>query len=147
MYRHILFPHDGSERSCKVEADCIALAKAVGARLTVIQVVRVVDFVPAWDARLKAEWVRNQVDSMATGTAHDGLARFKTQAQTNGVECQVLVKMGGQPYKAIVRQARESGCDLIVMASHGHGSLRTLIQGSQTVKVLSHCAIPTLVLR
>jgi len=43
--------------------------------------------------------------------------------------------------------AREQGCDLIVMASHGRKGVKGLLLGSETQKVLVHSAIPVLVHR
>ena len=39
------------------------------------------------------------------------------------------------------------GCDLIVMASHGRSGVSALVLGSETMKVLTHTKIPTLVCR
>jgi nucleotide-binding universal stress UspA family protein len=47
----------------------------------------------------------------------------------------------------IVKQAKKSGCDLIVMASHGRKGLQGLLLGSETAKVLTHSTIPVLVIR
>jgi nucleotide-binding universal stress UspA family protein len=51
------------------------------------------------------------------------------------------------PYEAIIAAAQERGCDLIVMASHGRRGMSALVLGSETVKVLTHSNIPTLVCR
>ena len=45
------------------------------------------------------------------------------------------------------RLAAAQGCDLIVMASHGHGGIRGLLLGSETQKVLTHSHLPILVVR
>ena len=37
--------------------------------------------------------------------------------------------------------------DLLVMGSHGHGSLGSLVMGSVVTKVLAHCAVPLLIVR
>ena len=43
--------------------------------------------------------------------------------------------------------ARDKGCDLIAMASHGRRGLQALVLGSETHKVLLHSKIPVLVYR
>ena len=43
--------------------------------------------------------------------------------------------------------AREQGCDLIIMASHGRRGIKGLLLGSETQKVLVHSAIPVMVHR
>ena len=51
------------------------------------------------------------------------------------------------PYKEIIEAANRHGCDVIFMASHGRRGLEGLLVGSETQKVLTHCAIPVLVYR
>lgn len=51
----------------------------------------------------------------------------------------------GQPAELIVEAAR--GCDLVVMGSHGHGALGTLLLGSVVQRVLASSRVPVLVVR
>ena len=51
------------------------------------------------------------------------------------------------PYEVIIATARDQGCDLIAMASHGRRGVKGLLLGSETQKVLTHSAIPVLVYR
>jgi nucleotide-binding universal stress UspA family protein len=51
------------------------------------------------------------------------------------------------PAEAIVATAKEQGCDLIVMASHGHGAVGRLLLGSEALKVLTLSAVPVLICR
>jgi nucleotide-binding universal stress UspA family protein len=39
------------------------------------------------------------------------------------------------------------GHELVVMGSHGHGALATLVLGSVTTEVLARCRVPVLVIR
>jgi nucleotide-binding universal stress UspA family protein len=48
---------------------------------------------------------------------------------------------------AILKVARKSNVDLIVMASHGRHGLKRLLLGSETLQVLTHSDIPVLVVR
>ena len=50
-----------------------------------------------------------------------------------------------QPYLAIIVTAKDKGCDLIVMASHGRSGLSAVLLGSVTNKVLTHTKTPVLV--
>ena len=47
---------------------------------------------------------------------------------------------------AIIEQAETSGCDMIVMLTHGRGALGELIFGSHTKNVLARSKLPLLVL-
>ena len=48
--------------------------------------------------------------------------------------------------EAIVDAAKISGCDLVVMASHGLRGVSEILD-SETLKVLTHSAVPILVYR
>jgi nucleotide-binding universal stress UspA family protein len=53
----------------------------------------------------------------------------------------------GAPWEGILKTAKARRADLVVMASHGRGSLSGLLLGSETTKVLTHSKIPVLVCR
>lgn len=74
----------------------------------------------------------------------DGLAE---RARAAGVDCDTDYALSDRPWDAIIRAAKKHGCDLIVMASHGRGRLGALLQGSESLGVLSHSDIPTLIYR
>ena len=48
---------------------------------------------------------------------------------------------------AIVDTADRIGCDLIVMGSHGRRGIDRVLLGSQAYEVVSHCKVPTLIVR
>lgn len=47
----------------------------------------------------------------------------------------------------IVAIADKGGYDLIIMGSHGHGTLGNLVMGSVATKVLAHSRVPVLLVR
>ena len=61
--------------------------------------------------------------------------------------CAVVQASGDSPYDTIIATARDKGCDLILMASHGRKGIKGLLLGSETQKVLVHSAIPVMVYR
>jgi len=63
------------------------------------------------------------------------------------VTCATLSIEHEHPYQGIIDAARNRGCDLIVMASHGRGGMSAVVLGSQTLKVLTHSKVPVLVYR
>lgn len=149
MYKHILVPTDGSELSDKAIREAVALAQALRARITLLHVLGeyhrvlpdegyVVPEVPELRRRFEeAERVRAQkILDAGSKTATGG-----------GVECEALTATGDVPYEVIIKQAQQSGCDLIMMASHGRRGLQGLLLGSETVRVLTHSTIPVLVCR
>ena len=53
----------------------------------------------------------------------------------------------GHPGELVARKAEEGKFDLVVMGSHGHGALATLVLGSVTTQVLARCRTPLLIIR
>ena len=50
-------------------------------------------------------------------------------------------------YEGVIETAKAEGCDLIVMASHGRQGVKALILGSVAQKVLTHAAVPVLIVK
>lgn len=142
MHRHILIPTDGSELSAKTIAYGIALAKAVGARVTGLTVSP-----PSLGASAPAADLAASPRERARAAAASRLAQIKSAAAEAGVDCDVVHTEHGHPYRSIIDTANDKGCDLIVMASHGRRGISAILLGSETVKVLTHSNIPVLVFR
>ncbi len=53
----------------------------------------------------------------------------------------------GEPAEEIVDLAREWGADLLVLGTHGHGNVATLLLGSVAQKALALAPVPVLLLR
>ena len=53
----------------------------------------------------------------------------------------------GSAGETIAAFARDGKFDMIIMGSHGHGSLARLVMGSVTTDVLSNCGVPVLLIR
>jgi nucleotide-binding universal stress UspA family protein len=83
----------------------------------------------------------------AQARAERYLGVIKKAASTAGVPFEGLHVFNDQPYQAIVQTAKDKGCDLIFMASHGRKGVVALVLGSETYKVLTHSKIPVLVHR
>ena len=144
MYHHILIPTDGSPLAGSAVEKGIALAKSLGAKVTVLTVVEpfpVLRGLPqSYDAR--DEYTRG-----AHAEAEPRLAEAEQQAKQVGVPCEVVKVEHGEPYEAIIETAGARGCDLITMASHGRRGISALLLGSETMKVLTHSKLPVLIYR
>ena len=57
------------------------------------------------------------------------------------------VKLVGDAATEIVRHAQSSGCDLIVMGTHGQTAVANLVMGSVATKVIATSKVPVLLLR
>jgi nucleotide-binding universal stress UspA family protein len=145
MYQHILIPTDGSDFAQQAATHAVALAMAISARITFMTVTQ-----PFHIFTLKAAQVEESQDSydrQMAERAQEILGSASADARATGILVNTTHLIGEHPYKSIVDTALESGCDLIVMASHGRGGLAALVLGSETVKVLTHSKIPVLVVR
>ena len=58
-----------------------------------------------------------------------------------------FVNLVGPVAESIARRAERDSYDLLVMGSHGHGSLANLVMGSVVTKVLACCKVPVLLIR
>ena len=145
MYKHILIPTDGSELSEKAVNQGLALAKSIGAKVTAITVSETfhtfsVDPVMVTDTP-------QQYQRHCEARAEKYLSGAKNAAQAAGVPYEGMHVMHDHPYEAIIKAAKDKGCDLIFMASHGRKGMSAVVLGSETVKVLTHSKTPTLVYR
>jgi nucleotide-binding universal stress UspA family protein len=53
----------------------------------------------------------------------------------------------GHPGDTLSKFAEAGKFDLVVMGSHGHGTLGNLVMGSVATQVLAHCKVPLLLVR
>jgi nucleotide-binding universal stress UspA family protein len=145
MYKHILIPTDGSELSRKAIDHGIALAKSVNGKVTAVTVTvpfHVFSIEPGTAANTPERYEKNASDMAAKD-----LGVAKEAAKASGISCDTVRVEHESPYRAIIDTAAQKACDLIVMASHGRRGISAIVLGSETVKVLTHSAVPVLVVR
>ena len=65
------------------------------------------------------------------------LTHVADAAKAAGVACEVVQMEHYHPHEGIITTAKEKGCDLIVMASHGRSGIAAMVLGSVTTKVLT----------
>jgi nucleotide-binding universal stress UspA family protein len=58
-----------------------------------------------------------------------------------------FVAKAGVAADVISEVARKGKFDLLMMGSHGHGTLTNLVMGSVATKVLANCGVPVLLVR
>jgi nucleotide-binding universal stress UspA family protein len=144
LYKHILLPTDGSELSKAAMRHGIALAKAIGAKVSALVVSTPLTSLVVDPTAASAALEQYKV-LVATQTAKY-LDSIRNDAAEAGVACSALCVEHDKPYEAIVDTAKNNGCDLVVMASHGLRGVSAIL-GSETLKVLTHSAVPILVYR
>ncbi|MGV2980250.1 universal stress protein [Camelimonas sp. ID_303_24] len=148
MYKHILVTTDGSEFARKGIEHGLALAKPLGAKVTVLTVLAPIRSEVADAARLGgiADPV-GQYDHQIDETMKERFAAIDHLVSAYGVKADLAHEIDKVPAEAIVRFAKHHHCDLIIMASHGRRGVQRVLLGSQTAEVLAHANIPVLVVR
>jgi nucleotide-binding universal stress UspA family protein len=145
MYKHILIATDGSDLARKAVAQGLALAKAVGARVTAVSVTE------PWATMAPPEVLNEpfvqEFERTAAERAKGILDGVAAAAKEASVACSTLHVRDRFPAEGILEAAANTGCDLIVMASHGRRGVAKLLLGSQASEVLTHSTVPVLVCR
>jgi len=148
MYKHILIATDGSDLANKAVTQGVALAKDLKIPVSMVTVTQ------AWSAlelahmaRLGAQNPIGHYEDMATTAANNILSKAADIAKSQGVACDTIHVRDRHPAEGIIAAAKEKGCDLIVMASHGRRGIDRLLLGSQANEVLTHSKVPALIVR
>lgn len=146
MYKNILLPTDGSALSLVAVDNGLKFAKAVGAKVTGFYVI--VERQPeSFEDYAPVEVKAPQLDEVAKQEADKYLKVVADKARALGVPCHTHSMRHSSPHQAIITMANNTGCDLIVMASHGRKGVTGELVGSETARVITNCKIPVLVYR
>jgi len=145
MYRCILLPTDGTEFCERAIRHGIALAKLVQAK--VVGVTMTHPLHSALPRSLIPKNLAGIIHAETIKAADEKLAVVERLAREAGVQVETLRLSNDHPWEAIVQAAKDKGCDLIVMASHGRRGVSAVVLGSETHKVLTHSTVPVLVVQ
>jgi len=146
MYKNILLPTDGSALSLIAVDSGLQFAKAVGAKVTGFYVV--LERQPeSFEDYAPVEVKAPKLDEVGKQEADKYLKVIADKARALGVACQTLSMRHTSPHQAIITIATTTGCDLIIMASHGRKGITGELVGSETARVITNCKIPVLVYR
>jgi nucleotide-binding universal stress UspA family protein len=145
MYKHILIATDGSELAGKAVAQGLDFAKALGAKVTVVTVTE--PWTAAAYGTIPTPSLIESYDKASAENAARILASVGEVAKAKQVACTPLHVADRYPVEGILDAAKDKGCDLIVMASHGRRGITRLLLGSETVRVLTLSPVPVLVIR
>ncbi|WP_410482387.1 universal stress protein [Ovoidimarina sediminis] len=148
MYKKILIATDGSDLASRAVEHGLELAKSVGASVVILTVTQV------WSSyAMASEAERGKPDAIqafedATTRAASRIHKAALgRAASIGVRSESRHLRDQNPAEGILETAELEGCDLIVVASHGHRGLRRMMMGSQTAEVIALSRRPVLVLR
>ena len=148
--RRIMVAVDGSPHSERALDYGIYLAMGLGAELIIVNAVDWEEI--SADVRASslsdAERQMEELAAKSKKEASAWLERFAERAKAAGVasvSSKVLVEPGKSHVRAVV--SAESGADLIIVGTRGHGKLRRLLVGSFANGVISEASRPVLVVK
>ena len=141
MYDRILVPTDGSDGMARVISHAVDLADAHDAAIDAVYVVNSASY-----AGLPMESSWEGIDEMLHEDAEEAVAAVRDAGDARGVPVTTAV-LEGSPSREIVEYAERSGCDLVVMGTHGRGGIDRLLLGSVAEKVVRASNVPVLTVR
>lgn len=86
-------------------------------------------------------------EALGRERADRALAHAKASAEAAGVTFRTLITVGIDVADAANQAAKENGCAMIVVGSHGRGTLARVVLGSVMAKLTQICGVPVLVCR
>lgn len=145
MYKHLLIATDGSELAQKAVGEGFTLAKAIGAKVTILTVTE--PWGMAAPAEVAVAYPIEEYEQAAAANATKILEDASAVGTKLQISCQTVHVKDRYPAEAIVETASARGCDLIVMASHGRRGLMRLVLGSQANRVVTQSTMSVLICR
>ncbi|MGD9854946.1 MAG: universal stress protein [Planctomycetaceae bacterium] len=79
--------------------------------------------------------------------AETGMQKLSTESSLKDVRLAAPVVLTGSPFVEIVRHAKQSGIDLIVIGTHGRTGLAHVLLGSTAERVVRKARCPVLTVR
>lgn len=138
----ILLAVDGSDYTKRMLAYLAAHDEWLGNRHD-YTVVNTVAPVPA---RAASVIDRDTLKSYYADTSEAVFKSIRTFFKKQGIEATFVGKVG-HAAEVIAKTADAGDFDLLVMGSHGHGTLGNLVMGSVATQVLARCKVPVLLVR
>ena len=148
QYKRILVPTDGSDGARHAAEAASELARISGGRVIALHVLPS-DTVDAEYMGLTGMVGVAPIEAVLIDPVPRGddpaLNAVESVARDMGVPVTSEQVVDDKPARAIAETAEHMRCDLIVMSSHGYGSVLSVLTGSTTAQVVSDCEVPVLV--
>jgi nucleotide-binding universal stress UspA family protein len=144
VFKKILVPTDGTELSAKAIDGAVQMARQLGAQVIGVTVMEPYSYSSLSEYRPESF---EDYEARMEKVAKERLEKLESVAKAANVAVETVVAKSFSPYEAIIETAKQRGCDVIFMASHGRRGLNAVLLGSETQKVLTHSNIPVMVYR
>ncbi|MDA8108024.1 MAG: universal stress protein [Betaproteobacteria bacterium] len=145
MYKRILVPIDGSSTANLGLKEALRLAKQQGATLCLFHAVDESFVTAAGDGMV----LTDEMFKSLRDAGRKILTRAEALARRSGVRARSVLTetLVGPAAHAIIREAKRSKAELIVMGTHGRRGVRRLVMGSDAEQVLRETPVPVLLVR
>lgn len=142
--RRVLLASDLSKTSDKAVATAVALTKLGGAKLTMLYVIETVPRVVPQQFIDTATW--DQIDAQNRRGGERQFAKLIAKVEKTCPNVKGLI-VEGEPVREIVRAARATRADLLVVGTHGRQGLTKLLLGSVAARVVASAPCPVVTVR
>ena len=138
MYRHVLVPLENTPYDQAILHHVRALAMLCRAKVTLIHVA------DGFAARNLQSLKLRESEEMRADRAY--LDACVAELATSSLDVEAVLA-SGDPAGEICAAAEREACDLIAMATHGHGFLNDVVRGSVANQVRHKSLVPVLLVR
>ena len=148
MITKILVATDGSETARKSIEYAVELAKQTGATVTLFSVIDKSFFIPqSMPAVATPTHLLEPIEDYLRQAAEAHLEEAERLCKKNKVQSKKAIR-SGHPVEEIIKEAKKTQVDLIIMGSHGRSALESTFLGSVTFGVIhKDTKIPVLIVR
>lgn len=145
MYQHILVPLDGSTTGERGLREAVRLAAEQKSKLRLLHVIEDFSTLVEMSSAQSFDAMMREV----RGYGEDVLSKAKAAAAAAGVTAETSLRevTRGRIASIVIDEARNSGCDLIVMGTHGRRGFSRLALGSDADLVVRESPVPVLLVR
>ena len=146
--KKILVATDGSKTSRKSVEYAVELAKQTGANLMLLSVIDESFFISqSIPAMARPTRLIEPIEDYLRQAAEAYLEEAERLCKKNEIQSKKVIKTG-HPVEEIIKEAKKSKADLIIMGSHGKSALKAAFLGSVTFGVIhKDTKVPVLVVR
>jgi nucleotide-binding universal stress UspA family protein len=146
MYQRLLVPIDGSPTSELALAEAAHMARLASGTIVLVHVVDAMKHITGF------ETLSAHIQEVRPGFLRAGrklLDAAKAQLETTGVPAEtVLMESDGELVSELIADhAERSGCDLVVLGTHGRRGVNRLLLGSDAGQVTRIAPVPVMPVR
>ena len=141
--KKILYPTDFSEYAKNALPYVVEMAKQFNAKVCLVHVIATPQYYPYFsEAAIPTVAVQTEMH----GWAEQRLKQIADEIAENEIEVETILA-DGSAFVEIVAVARREDVDLIIMATHGWGTIKHLLIGGTAEKVVRKAPCPVLTVK